>query len=469
MSIEIRNFSGGMADSAYSGTAGSFGTGSNGIDVHSEPGILKSEWKLTKNSGATVTDLVKYAFPGSDGSTYFFGDSGKCYKRTSGGTWSSPKNFSEELYGAAEYNNVIYVATNDELYSVAKGGGYDLSNLALAQTWTGTAISTVSHQMLHSPDGSLLIAAGQYVSSVDSAGVWTDQALDLPPGWIIVALAEWNDQILIGAYNTTFDNSAIYVWDGYSDSWLNKIPVPENRVNAILSNGRTVIVSAGGYGNIYQFTGNDAVLIDKLPGDYNGSATMTMYPQAIAFYYGDILMGVSNSSGNPCDELVFRLARHNNNYPMVLDKSYLVSAGNTSGVDIGCIVQDGTNFFISWKDTTGGTTYGVDAIDFTAKVNGVYETTILGSNAMGEQGMNFKSLTINMEALPTSCSVGLKYRKNGATSWSGSETINTTNATRHKFTQGFEINARTIEFQLTLTSSGTSTPKINSILIETDG
>lgn len=465
--IEIKDFSGGLADSGYRGTAGSFGMGSNGIDIHSTPGLLQSEFKLTKISGTTVTDLITCGFSGSDGSTYFGGNNGKIYKCTSAGVWSLENTLASAILGMAEYNGYFYVAISNLLYRVAKATG--MGSLASWQTWTGTEVSTINHQMIHGTNGALLIAAGQYVSMIDASNVWNAEALDLAPGWIVNGLATYADNQLLLAYNTQYDQSACIVWDGYSDSWLYQVPCAENIINAVLSDGQVVILQAGGFGNIYQFNGNAPLtLINQLPGNYTGTATMKVYGEAMQFYYGNILMGVSNSSGNPCDEVVFRLGRHNQNYPRILDKAFIISTGYTSGIDIGSIIQDGTVFYISWKNTTGGTTYGVDKIDYTALANGVYETGILGSNSDLIEGIKYESVTVNFEPLPASCSITLKYRTNGSTSWSTGETINTTNATSYRFESSFPIEAKTIEFQLTLASSGVTTPAINSLLIEYD-
>jgi hypothetical protein len=73
---------GGIADSLYQGTKNSV-SAMVGIDIHSEPGIIKVNQRLTKESGTTVTDFVTTMVPCSDGNTYMFGTGGNIYKRDS--------------------------------------------------------------------------------------------------------------------------------------------------------------------------------------------------------------------------------------------------------------------------------------------------------------------------------------------------------------------------------------------------
>ena len=64
--IRQNNFQGGLADSPVLGVRGSFDD-AVGCDIHSTPGVLKVNQKLTKESGTTVTDFIKCKLQGTDG------------------------------------------------------------------------------------------------------------------------------------------------------------------------------------------------------------------------------------------------------------------------------------------------------------------------------------------------------------------------------------------------------------------
>src|SRR3990172_6625906 len=79
---------GGIADSKYQGQKNSVAE-MVGFDIHGEPGILKHNQKLSKESGVLIDDLVKTILPCSDGNTYLFGSTaGKVWQRTSAGVYS---------------------------------------------------------------------------------------------------------------------------------------------------------------------------------------------------------------------------------------------------------------------------------------------------------------------------------------------------------------------------------------------
>lgn len=79
----------GLSDSKYLGIDGSYSK-MVGCNIHEEPGIIKVNQKLAKESGSIVTDLVKTIVHASDGNTYLFssGPTGRIYKRTPGGVYS---------------------------------------------------------------------------------------------------------------------------------------------------------------------------------------------------------------------------------------------------------------------------------------------------------------------------------------------------------------------------------------------
>lgn len=80
------------------------------IDFRSNPSVAQILPKTTKESGSTVTDLVKFFEPvGTD--MWSVGDTGKIYKRTSGATWSNPTSPT-----SSHGNGLGYFPLDDYLY-----------------------------------------------------------------------------------------------------------------------------------------------------------------------------------------------------------------------------------------------------------------------------------------------------------------------------------------------------------------
>jgi len=105
-----------------------------GFDLHSEPGIIKVQRKLTKESGTTVDALVKNTVVCSNGETYLFSStSGKIWRRKSDASYALayttvPTSGGTGCLGAAEYNGYIYWATENYLHRIT------IAN-ALTATW----------------------------------------------------------------------------------------------------------------------------------------------------------------------------------------------------------------------------------------------------------------------------------------------------------------------------------------------
>ena len=129
--IEIKNINlGGNADSNYLGAENSVAE-SVGLDIHSTPGLIKVNQKLTKDSGVTVTEFCKYGVSCSNGEFYFFSaDSGKIWARTSLGVWrlvhtTSAAAGTHTCLGAIEFNGYIYWATQSRLHRITLAGADD--------------------------------------------------------------------------------------------------------------------------------------------------------------------------------------------------------------------------------------------------------------------------------------------------------------------------------------------------------
>ena len=101
-------FLGGISDSKYSGIPNSVAA-MVGLDVHSEPGVIKVNQKLTKESGSTIDDAVSVIVSCSDGKEYLFGrTAGKIWSRNAGSYALEATNANGGTLNAYEYQGYIY-------------------------------------------------------------------------------------------------------------------------------------------------------------------------------------------------------------------------------------------------------------------------------------------------------------------------------------------------------------------------
>lgn len=376
--IEVKDFVlGGMADSEYFGDKNSVAE-MVGFDMHSQPGKLIVNQKLTKESGTTIDDLVKARVVCSDGNTYLFGaTNGKIWKRTSGGTYTleataSPAAGGAGILSAEEIDGYIYYAMESRLGRVAVGA--PTSWAGRNDSWATFTNTDATYHPMKKLNGNLYIGDGNFVSIVE-AGVFTADALDLIEPLRVSALGNYDTDLLIGTYvNTDIMETQFLRWNTWGDSWTYSDPIPEVGINAFLPIDNGVLVSAGTKGHIYEFSGMVLSSYTNLPGSFTRGTTdkCTIHHNATFNFGGVALFGVSQSSGNAVKYALWSIARRSAKYPWVMAIEYVISEGTMEDIEIGMIVGVGDIFLVSWKS---GSTYGVDKLDVTAKYNGAYFTT----------------------------------------------------------------------------------------------
>ena len=416
--VPFKNFNmGGIADSDYMGTANSFAD-LWGFDIHSEVGIAKVNQALTKESGATIDDFVKCSVPSSDGNTYLFGSTnGKVWKRTSAGVYSleatvSPSAGAIGILDAKEYQGYIYYATQNRLGRWQIGTAWSTRN----DNWaTFTKGDTDWHPML-TLNLVLYIGDGYLVAQVD-AGVFSASALDLPfPNEVrIKCLGQMGTDLLAGTYvNSNINKTEIYRWNTWSTSFTNSDPIPEVGINAFLPIDNQVIVNAGTKGNLYLYNGATLEPYKQIKGTWDATTNKAVvHPNAGLNFNGLPLFGLSSVAGTPTNMGLYSLGRANRNYPIVLNGEQGISSGNLNNVEIGCIVGIGDGYLVSWKDTNGSTTYGVDKLDLTLKYTGAYLTTRV-IMVDRYQILNYNVINIGYRNMPTGCRFDIWKKVNNA-------------------------------------------------------
>ncbi|MFA7287039.1 MAG: hypothetical protein WC052_05250 [Patescibacteria group bacterium] len=452
---------GGLADSIYSGPTNSSAE-LVGLDLHSEPGILKVNQKLTKDSGSTVDDFCIAGLACSDGSSYFFGSTnGKIFKRTSGGTWSveataAPAAGNVGILAAAEYQGYIYYAMQSRLGRVAVGAAWSTRNDSFA-TFTNT--DATYHPMFELNEV-LYIGDKYYVAQVD-AGVFSANALDIDARYRVSALGFMNTDLLIGTYiASNVGQCAIFRWNTWSDSYSVSDSVPEVGVNAFLSNDNQVIVSAGTKGNLYVYDGVALRHSKQIKGDYSGTNKAVVYNGSVANFHGMPLFGLSNSSGNPATLGLYSLAAHSAAYQTVLNVEYLLSPGNASNVLIGSILAAGDDLFVAWKDTTSGTVYGVDKLDSTAKHAGAYMVT----RVMQYNRFMTKKLKVEIAYRTLNGATLTLTKKVNHTAYAGVTLETDANRLVSRATIDLP-DVNTLQLKLLFNASSNNTPEIESIIL----
>ena len=420
--VPIDSFNkGGLADSKWSGTANSFYK-MIGLDPHTTAGLLKVAQKMTKISSTTVTAFCKERVVSSNGMIYWF-------SYTDGKIWQQdpsddsfiliyttvPTGNGAGCLGAIEYQGYIYWATEKYLHRILAVGNDTSAEWTsnAAPNWkTFTKGDALFHPMKEL-NLVLYIGDGNLVAQVD-AGTFTADALDIKAPLRIKSLGKISTDLLIGTWvSDTITETELIRWNTYSVSFTNGDTIPETGINAFLPSDNNVLVQAGLAGNIYSYDGNFMSLYKTVPGDYSPTKYGSVNPSSVGNLNGQMLFGFSNGTGNPCDLGVYRLARHDVKYPFIMDMPYPISERDstalvTTNIEIGGIAISGFNVYVAWKN---GTTYGIDKLDYSNKLNGAYfETRVMSVNR--EQLSTMDNINFNYYDIPTDCSIALYTDKN---------------------------------------------------------
>ena len=409
--IPIENLNmGGLSFSKWSGRKNSVYR-MIGFDPHSIPGILTVEPKMTAETDVDAPDeLCKVALYSSNGSSFWFSsESGKIWERPSDGNWrlvhtTTPAAGEAKCLGAAEYQGRIWWFTQSRGHWIAVSDADD-NDWASDATEDAITFGVTDSEYHPTKEVNLVlyIGDGNQVAQIDGT-TFSANALDVEEPLRIKSLGQFGTDLLIGTIVDSDPRRTMIIrWDTYSVSFTNSDPVPEVGINAFLDGDNMVLVSAGYKGNIYYYDGVNLELYLKIPGDYSGTNKAEIYPNSVAQINGHILFGYSNNSGNPADQLIYRLGRHSRDFDYILDQPYPTSERSSgefvlSNLNIGAIVVIGTSIYVSWKNTSSAACE-VDALD-TAKLDGAYiESRVAYVNR--ESFANFSKACVFYSSLPT--------------------------------------------------------------------
>jgi hypothetical protein len=453
---------GGIAYSKYQGIANSVAQ-MVGFDLHSEPGIIKVNQKLTKESGTTVDDFVKCILPCSDGNTYLFGSTnGKIWKRLSNGTYSleataSPAAGAAGIIDAIEDQGYVYYSMQSRIGRWQLGTAWSTRNDNWA-TFTNTDADFHPFQKVNLIN---YVGDKNYVAQIED-GVFTADALDVKSPLRVKALGINRTRLLLGTYVADNVNaSEVFDWNTWSVSFDVADPIPEIGINSFLKTDNEILVNAGQKGNIYRYNGDALIRYKRLNGDWGIGKTAQVHPNASANYNGLPLFGVSNIANNPCLQGVYSFGNYSPDFPAIINLEYVISQAKLASIEIGAIAIVGDVVLVSWKD---GTTYGIDKLDASNKYSGAYlDTRII----MPERSIfkRFVKVTVNYRSLPTDTTITVKKSVNHAAFGDALDSVIDTQR-KSVYTKTAIADANTMQLRVTTTANANDAPEIENIEID---
>ncbi len=457
---------GGIADSPYLGVSNSLAV-IVGFDLHSLPGIILVNQKLTAEGGGAPTDDYYKIVACSDGSIYLWGKvTGKVYKNTSG-TYSllgtvSPSSGSAGILDAVEYNGKFYYAMQSRLgqWDFTAGFGSRNDNFG-----TFTNGNSSFHPIIFIPNQQFIyIGDGNVLAQVDNNNVFTANALStIAKQLTVTCLGRQGSDILIGSSILNLvGQSFVLRWNGWSPIPTTSYPVSEAGINAFLPSEDEVVINAGVSGNLYHLNGAVFEITKQIPpifpNTYSPTATGIINYPAVANKQGIPIFGFSNQLGNPALQGIYSWGRRNEGYPKILTLEVPVSTGNLANINVWSIAVQGNNIYVSSFDS-GSNTYQIDKLDWSNKFSGAYfETKIMTQSKVWLD--EFGRFIANISGtLPANCQINLFYKINGGNyvAWTyGTEIV--FDSDRNQFVIDKRISARTLQIKVQVITSGNNAP-----------
>ena len=424
--IQIQDLNmGGHSDSKWSGVKNSVWR-MIGLNPHATPGIIDVAQALAKISSTTITEFCRERVVSTNGKIYWFSyTSGKIWQQNADTDdtfelvfTTTPAAGAAGCSGAREYRGFIYWATQNRIHRIQA----TLANGASA--WTTNAVEdfatfangdTEFHPM-EEQNLVLYIGDANYIAQIDD-GVFSNNALDIKSPLRVKSLGKVFTDLLIGTFvNDYVNKTTIYRWNTWSASFATANEIDEVGVNAFMQGDNIVFVQAGLSGNIYYYDPNTNTLesFKTIAGTYSPTKYGEIHPSSVATLNKVVLFGFSNGSGNPADQGVYAIGRHSRNYPYISDMPYPISERSggafvLSGIEIGGIAVRGFNLYVAWKN---GSTYGVDKLDYSTKLDKAYIETRYMVSPNRQVLANFGSAVVAYAEMPTNCSVEIELSKN---------------------------------------------------------
>ena len=437
---------------------------SQGLDIHTQPGILQVREKVEAMSekAATddITDLILWMRNYGD-VIYGLGSGGSNriydYNNTEAGKWALVHDDANTGWGQGM---VVY-----------GGNLYWASNTALGKftgsVWTDS-FQTLDEDTAWHPMvvfmGKLMIGAGRYIAVWDGT-TFTQQALVLPPGYKVKSLEVYGDRLMIGTWKGAniyeYKEAILFTWDGdFGHTYEQAINIKESGINSMRVWNNLLYMACGIVGNIYTFNGAIVEKAVQIPGDYSGGNWGYVNPDAMQVHSGNLVIGVSGGAATVRG--IYTLGRKNSKYPIALTSDYLVNEGALTGAGIGSILSISTNAL--YFSRIYNSAYGVDNLNQSRRTSVAFKETQIYEVPKGNQSRLIKAIELVLKPLQTSNTITIKYKIDNESSWQTLDTITSSNQSAHL---SLLKRAKVIQFRLEFAVStlNYNSPELSKILV----
>jgi len=284
--------------------------------------------------------------------------------------------------------------------------------------------------------------------------------LNVPKGETITALAPFDIDIVIGTQTGNYGRALR--WDGISESWnAEDIVYEKGGITAFIIDDNFIYPVAGNRGSIYYYNGAKCEDFVTIP-EIENQDTIKVNGNAVGYFRGTPLVGVSNLSGNPVLQGIYGYGSYNSNYAKSLSLDFPMPSGQFSGVEIGAILTEGNDLYVAWTD---GTDTGIAKIDWSNKYASAYFETLTLTQAMNRhQAKTVSDVIVPYHKLPASTGITIGINKDYDTAYTNMDVLDGTVRKVVKLKSPSTPDTINPQLRIGLTVNANDTPEIEDVL-----
>lgn len=455
ITIEIKDFSGGISDSPRKSSLSEFQLTKH-FDIWSDTKKLTPYRSLESDTETSVstTDLKQYlvqdfVYPTASAKLYGLGQTSggltKILQKADAttGLWTTPA--SSEGNGAVRngcfFEFIDYLWGFQGTTQLFKWGLLSGSpSITNAAATVGATITSVANGIIHAATGYAYLAYNNVIVRIQTDGTITDSAKTVPSNLKITSLTNLGSFIAIGcspknAFNGT---SKVFLWNGSADLFAETIDWGEGELRVLDTVDGLLVGVTDRYLNNSTGAGKGSMIIQG----YTGGAAQVLkevFTQALTgktipiqkviknnrlFWAAKIM---KNSAGTLYDEGIWSFGRKNSQYPFALTLDIIDENIDSDGIQG---IGSAANYFFIAHSLDGSISKTNDAATYA--FTSIYESQIFD---FGDPSLTKKlnEFTLYTSPLPASSSVTVKYKMDAETSYTTIGTLSTTGALSRKF------------------------------------
>lgn len=456
--ITIKKFFGGISDDLLAGNAAQYAHAAH-LDDFTQPYRLSPYRSyVADETGFTSGTRVLY---GSDGTIYGIGSTISAIYYKADVTTASWTLLANDTAGNGATDDAGFAENRNYLYMWDGAGNIDRVSMiegTYTSAWQASIAGTANAGPIYShSNGDIYFAYGNNVASWDGT-TFTNPAVDIPLGYQIVDLTEWNGYLVIGArWGLDPAKSRVFFWNPANNNTydFSKV-VPEgvlyivknigDEIAAIAVNGSTAIVKDGKvFAYIYngaQFELKRKLVVREDTNIFIGE----LNPRT-----GDKYSAVKNNQlyfamriGSTAPQIgVWRFGKNNGTYCLKLDRFGTTDNSETALVNI-AFVGD-----YLYTIPAVGTVRRTDDTN-TYSSTGNYQTLIYGGDSLN-QTKNLLGCSLSTRPLASGANCTVSFRNDSDTAWTTLGTHSGTNAVQTELAStaaGMPKDWNTIQFRV---------------------